>query len=73
MYDKCVKKYFAWASLIKIKMIKVLQINPKLLNQTQVSHMRKDIGKNDNKNVFVVKTMPLTSTRLRRLFQQIIL
>lgn len=54
-------------------MIKVLQINPKLLNQTQVSHTRKDIGKKDNKNVFVVKTMPLTSTRLRRLFQQIIL
>ena len=67
------KKYFTWASLLKIKMIKVLQINPKLLNQTQVSHTRKDIGKKHNKNVFVVKTMPLTSTRLRRLFQQIIL
>ena len=54
-------------------MIKVLQINSKLLYQTQVSHTRKDIGKKNNKNVFVVKTMPLTSTRLRRLFQQIIL
>ena len=30
-------------------MIKVLQINSKLLNQTQVSHTRKDIGKKDNK------------------------
>ena len=32
-------------------MIKVLQINPKLLNQTQVSHTRKDIGKKDNKKM----------------------